>query len=186
MTFFFLKKFMRWVRQKISAENFVCLLIMRACLSKCDITVVVWETLRACEKDTWDWRQKVKSMHEWISQQHLDLSLPTFSLCTTNRVSVSLAFLCVCACSVTTSFLFVFVFTYALSCILYVLNCTILFPSMHSSVWYSLFTGHRLCFFHKILIQEITHWQNRHTRTEHAQNSNTVCCRGGDLGSTLG
>jgi hypothetical protein len=40
------------------------------------------------------------------SQQHLYLSLPTISLCTTNRVSVSLAFLCVCACSVTTSVLF--------------------------------------------------------------------------------
>jgi hypothetical protein len=64
-------------------------------------------------------------------------------------VSVSLAFWCVCACSAPTSFLFVFVFTYALSCILFFFNSTILFPSIHSSIWYSslVFTGHRLCFF---------------------------------------
>ncbi len=61
------------------------------------------------------------------SQQHLNLPLPTISLCTTNRVSVSHVFLYVCACSVTNSVLFVFVFTYALSCILYSFNCTILF-----------------------------------------------------------
>jgi hypothetical protein len=43
------------------------------------------------------------------SQQHLNLPLPTISLCTTNRVSVSHVFLrYVCACSVTTSVLFVF------------------------------------------------------------------------------
>jgi hypothetical protein len=69
-----------------------------------------------------------------ISQQHLNLPLPTIPLCTTNCASVSLAFLCVCACSVTTAVLFVFVFTYVLSCILHFFNCTILFPSIHTSV----------------------------------------------------
>ena len=72
-----------------------------------------------------------------MSQQHLSLPLSTISLCTTKRVRVSLAFLCVCACSVTSSVLFVFVFTYALSCILYFFNCTILFPSIHSFIYWS-------------------------------------------------
>ncbi len=61
------------------------------------------------------------------SRPHLNFPLPTISLCTINRVSVSLAFLCVCACSVTIPVLFVFLFTYALSCILGSFNCTILF-----------------------------------------------------------
>ncbi len=63
----------------------------------------------------------------WNSQQHLNLPLPMISLCTINRVGVSRAFLRVCACSATTSVLFVFLFTYALSCVLYSLNCMILF-----------------------------------------------------------
>ncbi len=52
----------------------------------------------------------------------------------------------VCACSVMTSVLFVFVFTHALSCILCFYNCTFLFLSIHSSVWYPLFAGHCLYF----------------------------------------
>ncbi len=66
------------------------------------------------------------------SQQHLNLPLPTISLCTTNRVGVSHVFLC----SVTTFVLFVFVFTCALcpsvyfpmslSCILCSYICTAL------------------------------------------------------------
>jgi hypothetical protein len=56
------------------------------------------------------------------------VTVTAISLCTINRVGVSLAFLCVCACFVTIVlfvFFFVFRFTYALSCIFYSFNCTI-------------------------------------------------------------
>ncbi len=59
-------------------------------------------------------------------------------------VYLVLLILCVCACSVITSVLFVFLLSY----ILYSFNYTILFL-LYSSVWYSLFTGHRLCFLIK-------------------------------------
>ncbi len=80
-------------------------------------------------------------------------SLPQILLCVLH------VFLYVCVCSLTTSVLFVFVFTCAvcpcvyfpmtLSCILCSYNCTACFSlgtMIHSSFWFSLFAGHRLCF----------------------------------------
>ena len=95
-----------------------------------------------------------------------------------------MCFVCMCkSCNlVTSSVLFVFVFTCALcpcvyfpmslSCILCSYKCTALFPSIHSSVWNSLFTGHRLCF--SINYSSITFWHGITCIFWHVKDHSTI------------